>query len=69
MEVTKEDLNRVYDRIDGIQTDVTEIKVGIATIQTKLEGQKAARKPFVRAGFDLIKIAIVAIVTYFFARK
>lgn len=80
-EVTKEDLKtindsigKVHGRIDELVKDcLTPIKVDIGVLKQQfkdhIENASLWQKPLVRTVFDLVKMAIVFFVGWFWAKK
>ena len=72
-EVTKEDINRLYDKMGEVGKEVTETNVCVAVIDTKLELHLNSHdkwgRPIIRLAFDFVKMGIVCIITWVFVRK
>lgn len=65
-EVTKEDMNRIYDKLEPIAEDVTTIKI---RLNDHLKAHERWSGPVLRAVFDVVKMGVVATVAFIIARK
>ncbi len=72
-EVTKEDMNRVFDKIEEVGKVTNKTDKTVAVIQTKLEAHLKSHTrwsgPIVRAVIDIVKIGVVAGVVFVIAKK
>jgi len=69
-EITKDDINRIYDKLEPLAEGVVRIET---KLDIHLESHKDVvnfwGKPLIRNALDLVRLAVVAIVAYLFARK
>ena len=82
-EVTKEDINRIYDKLEPMASDISSIKADLRYrpvyerpcegLKEHLQSHKAKEtvwnSTWVQACVDIVKIAIVSLVTFFFVTK
>ncbi len=81
---TKDDINRIHDRLDPIAENLAEIRATLKLmpktpkqpctyLDSHLTEHKATTNTwktfFIRATVDVVKMALVAIATYFFVKK
>ena len=82
-QATKDDINRVYDKLEPMARSITQIETKLEMmvipkqpcvfLETHLEEHKDTQKTwkssFTRAVVDVIKMGVVAIITWFFVKK
>ena len=81
---TKADINRIYDRLEPMAQDLASIKTRLdltppppkqpcTFLETHLDDHKKTANTWktsvIRTVVDVVKMAIVAVVTYFFVKK
>ncbi len=65
-ELTQNDLNRIYDKLDPIALDVAIIKTNL---EAHLKAHRRWTGPVIRFVFDFVKMGAVAVITWVFVRK
>ena len=65
-EVTKDDINRLYDKLEPIGADVIIIKTKLTD---HLKAHERWGKPMIRFVLDFVKMGVVCAVTWMFARR
>lgn len=79
-DVTKADLNRIYDKLEPMAEDLAVVKDRMERLpelpprpceqlNTHLDEHKAWKRPIIRAVIDVVKITIVGTVCFLIGKK
>ena len=72
-EVTKEDMNRVYDKLEEVVSTVSETNTNVAVMDNKLDTHLKSHArwsgPITRMMFDIVKMGVVFTAAWIFAKR